>query len=114
MPRATWIKSISPAASKNSAVVSKFCSAPAPKPHRTRLSARIVFFFNDTSTTEIYTLSLHDALPTCGIEHVVVFMMENRSFDHLLGWLPGADARQAGLTYADGGGVPHGTFPQIG
>src|SRR2546430_9137558 len=26
---------------------------------------------------------------SCGIEHVVVFMMENRSFDHLLGWLPG-------------------------
>jgi phospholipase C len=24
-----------------------------------------------------------------GIEHVVVAMMENRSFDHLLGWLPG-------------------------
>src|SRR5471032_635126 len=24
---------------------------------------RIVFFFNDTATTEIYTLSLHDALP---------------------------------------------------
>src|SRR5437667_5913865 len=24
----------------------------------------IVFFFNDTATTEIYTLSLHDALPT--------------------------------------------------
>src|SRR5574339_142152 len=24
-----------------------------------------VFFFNDTSTTEIYTLSLHDALPIC-------------------------------------------------
>src|SRR6266568_8660503 len=24
------------------------------------------FFFNDTATTEIYTLSLHDALPTCG------------------------------------------------
>src|SRR5215831_20324753 len=23
------------------------------------------FFFNDTATTEIYTLSLHDALPTC-------------------------------------------------
>src|SRR6266571_7090591 len=23
-----------------------------------------VFFFNDTATTEIYTLSLHDALPT--------------------------------------------------
>src|SRR6476619_1888703 len=25
--------------------------------------ARCVFFFNDTATTEIYTLSLHDALP---------------------------------------------------
>src|SRR5689334_25319199 len=27
------------------------------------------FFFNDTATTEIYTLSLHDALPIC--EHDV-------------------------------------------
>src|SRR4051794_38654485 len=27
--------------------------------------AQIVFFFNDTATTEIYTLSLHDALPIC-------------------------------------------------
>src|SRR5574343_171020 len=26
-----------------------------------------VFFFNDTATTEIYTLSLHDALPICPI-----------------------------------------------
>src|SRR2546430_17735358 len=26
-----------------------------------------VFFFNDTATTEIYTLSLHDALPIFGI-----------------------------------------------
>src|SRR2546429_8051495 len=25
--------------------------------------ARLFFFFNDTATTEIYTLSLHDALP---------------------------------------------------
>src|SRR3990172_13385547 len=25
----------------------------------------ILFFFNDTATTEIYTLSLHDALPIC-------------------------------------------------
>ena len=28
-----------------------------------RTRARQVFFFNDTATTEIYTLSLHDALP---------------------------------------------------
>src|SRR5947199_4707951 len=26
-----------------------------------------LFFFNDTATTEIYTLSLHDALPICSI-----------------------------------------------
>src|SRR3989454_11569129 len=33
-----------------------------PKDLRTANSA-IFFFFNDTATTEIYTLSLHDALP---------------------------------------------------
>src|SRR2546430_7684065 len=27
------------------------------------------FFFNDTATTEIYTLSLHDALPICCLVH---------------------------------------------
>src|SRR2546427_8768958 len=32
---------------------------------RTKLS---FFFFNDTATTEIYTLSLHDALPIFGAE----------------------------------------------
>src|SRR2546426_226428 len=30
------------------------------------------FFFNDTATTEIYTLSLHDALPICAVETVAV------------------------------------------
>src|SRR6266581_8204585 len=32
------------------------------------VSFRVFFFFNDTATTEIYTLSLHDALPIspCG------------------------------------------------
>src|SRR5256885_16767784 len=29
------------------------------------LSLLFFFFFNDTATTEIYTLSLHDALPIC-------------------------------------------------
>src|SRR5258707_8940451 len=28
----------------------------------------IFFFFNDTATTEIYTLSLHDALPIWGLQ----------------------------------------------
>jgi phospholipase C len=52
------------------------------------------------------------ALPapgSSGIDHIVVVMMENRSFDHYLGWLPGADGRQQGLTYLDRDGVPHGT-----
>src|SRR2546428_6098307 len=34
-----------------------FCIVPV------RSSASFFFFFNDTATTEIYTLSLHDALP---------------------------------------------------
>ena len=45
-----------------------------------------------------------------GIDHVVLVMMENRSFDHLLGWAPGADGRQSGLTYRDRHGLPHGTW----
>ena len=28
----------------------------------------LFFFFNDTATTEIYTLSLHDALPICFVK----------------------------------------------
>src|SRR2546426_12241614 len=33
---------------------------------RTRsIDISLFFFFNDTATTEIYTLSLHDALPIC-------------------------------------------------
>ena len=35
------------------------------------------------------------------IDTFVVLMMENRSFDHYLGWLAGADGRQAGLRFAD-------------
>ena len=46
-----------------------------------------------------------------GIEHIVVVMMENRSFDHLLGWLPGADGRQTGLSYEDAAGDSHATYP---
>ena len=29
----------------------------------TKHGTNVIFFFNDTATTEIYTLSLHDALP---------------------------------------------------
>jgi phospholipase C len=44
-----------------------------------------------------------------GIKHIIVVMMENRSFDHLLGWLPGGNGHQAGLTYVDGTGETHPT-----
>src|SRR2546426_3921574 len=42
------------------------------------------FFFNDTATTEIYTLSLHDALPICGEVDGI------RSRDTAVGQAPGA------------------------
>jgi phospholipase C len=51
-------------------------------------------------------------LPTpdkSGIEHVVVVTMENRSFDHIMGWLAGANGQQAGLSYSDSGGTAHST-----
>src|SRR2546430_16461549 len=32
-------------------------------------AASAFFFFNDTATTEIYTLSLHDALPISTVRH---------------------------------------------
>src|ERR1700749_4389817 len=44
-----------------------------------------------------------------GVDHIVVVMMENRSFDHLLGWLPGGNGTQAGLAYLDSKGEAHPT-----
>src|SRR3712207_7246394 len=38
---------------------------PFPVSFYFRCNDRGYFFFNDTATTEIYTLSLHDALPIC-------------------------------------------------
>src|SRR5260221_12335447 len=54
------------------------------------------------------------ALPAPGalpIDTFVVLMMENRSFDHFVGWLPGADGRQAGLSYVDDDGSTPQTHP---
>src|SRR3990167_6973188 len=60
-----------------------------------------VFFFNDTATTEIYTLSLHDALPilqahwpdlqTCGIGGP---QMQRRGFD---AWWPRSEEHTSEL-----------------
>ncbi len=43
------------------------------------------------------------------LDHIIVVTMENRSFDHLLGWVPGADGRQAGLSYTDFNGISRAT-----
>ena len=44
-------------------------------------------------------------------EHIVFLMQENRSFDHFLGWLPGARGQQAGLSYLDANDQAHSTYP---
>jgi phospholipase C len=49
------------------------------------------------------------AADTSGIDHIIVVMMENRSFDHFVGWMPGADGKQSGLSYIDRYGIPHAT-----
>src|SRR5260221_12666810 len=55
------------------------------------------FFFNDTATTEIYTLSLHDALPiSAHLEHAA---LENHKQPHR----PGADDRDIAAVES----VPH-------
>ncbi len=43
------------------------------------------------------------------IDTFVVLMMENRSFDHYLGWHPTADAQNAGLSYPGLDGTSHPT-----
>src|SRR5256885_5282654 len=51
----------------------------------------VFFFFNDTATTEIYTLSLHDALPICGARR-----FEQRSlWDSSQGYIGGVAPRQS-------------------
>src|SRR6267378_3195163 len=68
----------------------------------------IFFFFNDTATTEIYTLSLHDALPICHGSRV--YQVENgsrlKAFDLETGrelWkLPLGTVQKAPLVLADG------------
>src|SRR3989454_1613043 len=52
------------------------------------MSCFIFFFFNDTATTEIYTLSLHDALPISGAGY---YAMAGQGFapDFIVSWPTG-------------------------
>src|SRR3712207_9390686 len=55
------------------------------------------FFFNDTATTEIYTLSLHDALPISGERVGMVKVKRVRTIDCVVvGWRPGKEPGTAG------------------
>src|SRR2546422_7828901 len=62
----------------------------------------LFFFFNDTATTEIYTLSLHDALPIC-------LQTNGRRRDRPD---PPANARHTGTEPARGCRAPPG--PRVG
>jgi phospholipase C len=46
-----------------------------------------------------------------GLEHVIIVMMENRSFDHFLGWVPGAAGPPPGLAYPDRTGTLQPIWP---
>src|SRR3954447_17428194 len=67
---------------------------------------------SETLVAEAARRQRRKALPSprnLPIDTFVVLMMENRSFDHYLGWLPGADGQQDGLTYVDLAGAAHTT-----
>ena len=55
----------------------------------------IVFFFNDTATTEIYTLSLHDALPICYEPSETKILFERAEQE--LAAVPGVTSVSAGM-----------------
>jgi phospholipase C len=53
------------------------------------------------------------ALPapgSSGIDHIVLVTMENRSFDHLLGWVPNAEGLPAGRQFTDAFGEAQAPF----
>src|SRR3712207_9129070 len=56
----------------------------------------LFFFFNDTATTEIYTLSLHDALPISGDRGPV-----GRAAVELVGGAPVQGDRRGALVLGD-------------
>src|SRR2546430_11015035 len=61
----------------------------------------MLFFFNDTATTEIYTLSLHDALPIyrSDLNYLIGEMISELSTSH---------------TYVGGGDQPQWTHVNVG
>src|SRR3712207_7925119 len=54
----------------------------------------VIFFFNDTATTEIYTLSLHDALPIYERLNAVTLIGEPRRVEIATALLTQLDLRR--------------------
>src|SRR6202158_6631062 len=54
------------------------CTSTSSAPRTCVFFGLYCFFFNDTATTEIYTLSLHDALP--------IFVSKSRKDSRAWGW----------------------------
>jgi phospholipase C len=77
--------------------------------HKTSNIILGIIAFGTLATAPIGAQELPDPA-TSGIEHVIVVTMENRSFDHFLGWLPQADGKQEGLKFVDKNGATHKTF----
>lgn len=53
------------------------------------------------------------ALPdpaSSGIDHIVLVTMENRSFDHFMSWVPGAEGMPANQQFTDAFGATHAPF----
>src|SRR3712207_8886502 len=69
---------------------------------------RSTYFFNDTATTEIYTLSLHDALPICSQQRSPVNFQVNidATFD-FMSLVP--ESMLANLWFWSDHGTPKGT-----
>src|SRR3989442_13858917 len=67
-------------------------------------SVSLFFFFNDTATTEIYTLSLHDALPICRerVAHEQVGVGLSLVAEHLDRVVHAAGPVPAALDHSDG------------
>src|SRR5260370_32324675 len=73
---------------------------------------RRIFFFNDTATTEIYTLSLHDALPISEVRTELFRKMEPRAgaitYQNLRSGVAWADGRRNAMRGPTGSSVPEG------
>src|SRR3712207_9404733 len=69
------------------------------------MSSLSIVFFNDTATTEIYTLSLHDALPISA--YVGEDLAHQRDQCRWFGGMVGNHVADLVARYGEDGDVPH-------